>query len=269
MDSVTAQGATVPVVGLGTWQMSGEACREAVRSAVELGYRHVDTAQMYANETAVGQGIEDAGVDREDVFVVSKLNRGNLTADRVRATGVASADRLGGWIDLLLIHAPSRRVPIEETIGAMNDLQDDGPVRHIGVSNFSVEQLRAAIQASDRPVVTNQVEYHPYTSQAALLEYCIEHDVILTAYSPLARGRVARDETLERIGRGYGKTPAQVALRWLLQQHRVTVIPKAASNAHQAENLDIFDFQLTNQEMTRIFEIRAGLLGRLRSLLDL
>jgi diketogulonate reductase-like aldo/keto reductase len=270
MEYVTAQGVSVPALGFGTWPMNGETCRTAVRTALEHGYRHIDTAQMYENEAAVGQAIGESDVPREDVFLVTKLLRENLAHDDVLSTAKASRNRLDtDYIDLLLIHSPSRSVPIEESIGAMNQLQAEGVVEHIGVSNFSVQQLEAAIDASETPILTNQVEYHPFTSKSDLLEFCIDQGIMLTAYSPVARGRVLKDETLQTIGERYGKTPAQVTLRWLVQQELVAAIPKASDTEHIAENIDIFDFELTSEEMEQVFDLQGGLVDRLRTRLGL
>jgi diketogulonate reductase-like aldo/keto reductase len=270
MEYVTVEGVDVPALGFGTWPMKGETCRTAVRTALEHGYRHIDTAQMYENEAAVGQAIAESDVPREDVFLVTKLLSGNLAHDDVLSTARASQDRLGtDYIDLLLIHSPSRSVPIEESIGAMNQLQTGGVVEHIGVSNFSVEQLEAAMDASETPILTNQVEYHPLTSKSDLLELCLDHGVMLTAYTPVARGRVVGNDTLEGIGERYGKTAAQVALRWLVQQELVSAIPKASTPEHIRENIDIFDFELTVEEMERIFDLQGGLVTRLRNRLGL
>ena len=270
MEYVRAHGVDVPALGFGTWPMKGETCRTAVRTALEHGYRHVDTAQMYGNEAAVGQGIADSDVPREDVFVVTKLRSGNLAREDVLRTAGDSLEKLDtGVIDLLLIHSPSQSVPIEESIGAMNELQDEGVVEHVGVSNFSVAQLEAAMDASETPILTDQVEYHPFASKGDLLEFCLDHEVVLTAYSPVARGRVVENETLREIGERHGKTPAQVALRWLVQQEVVAAIPKASDPQHIAENVDVFDFELTAAEMERIFDLQGGLLTRLRSRLGL
>ncbi len=269
MDHVTAQGVSIPAIGLGTYPLEGERCREVVETALELGYRHVDTAQLYDNEGAVGAAVRDSPVSREEVFLVTKIRRGNLAYDDVLSSVQASLDRLGTHVDLLLIHAPSDSVPIPETIEAMNDLQAGGSVHSIGVSNFSVDQLSTAIDASETPILTNQVAYHPYEDRADLLAYCLERDVALTAYSPLAKGKVLNDETLATIGERYGKTPAQVALRWLVQQDGVVAIPKASSRDHLASNLAVFDFELTDAEMEEIFELRGSLTHRMRSLLGL
>lgn len=269
MERVTVDNAEIPAVGFGTARMTGTDCREAVESALELGYRHLDTAQMYDNEDAVGEAIRRSEVPREEVFLVTKLHPDNLAAADVRDSFEASLDRLEtGYVDLLLVHAPGEP-PLEETLGAMDDLREEGSVRHVGVSNFSVPQLSAATAASQTPLVTNQVKYHPGTRRDDLLEFCIEHDVALTAYSPLDEGRLANDELLADIGDRYGKTASQVALRWLVQQRNVVAIPKAASREHRRENLDVFDFELADEEMERIFERRGTLADRLRSVLGL
>ena len=269
MQRISVAGADIPAIGLGTWPMKGEECREAVETALDLGYRHLDSAQMYGNEAAVGDAIDASTVDREEIFLVTKVRRGHLQRDSLLETTGESRDRLGTTIDMLLIHSPSRSVPVAESIGAMNDLQAEGVVDHIGVSNFSVEQLQEAMDASSTPIVTNQVEYHPLKSQATLLDFCVENEVMVTAYSPLAKGRVIGNETLEEIGKPYGKTGAQVALRWLIQQPFVSAIPKASSRRHQGDNIDIFDFELSDDEMARIFDLQGGLVTRLRNTLGL
>jgi diketogulonate reductase-like aldo/keto reductase len=270
MEPVTVQGVEVPALGLGTARMEGEECRRAVETALDLGYRHVDTAQMYENEAAVGAAIRDHDVSRDDVFLVTKVHPSNLAREDVFDSFEASLDRLGlEYVDLLLIHAPRSYADVGETLGAMNELQESGSVDHVGVSNFSVEQLEDAIAASPTPILTDQVEYHPYSEQSDLLSFCIEEDVLLTAYSPLGKGKVVGDDTLAEIGERYDRTPSQVALRWLLQQENVAAIPKASSEEHLRENAAVFDFELTNEEMEAVFELQGGLLDRLRSALGL
>jgi len=239
-----------------------------VREALELGYRHVDTAEYYDNQAEVGDAIAQSAVDREAVFLTTKVWRTNLRHNEVLAAANESLDALGlEYVDLLLVHWPSRSVPIGETMEAMNHLQKEGKVRFVGVSNFSVSQVAGAMGASATPILTNQVEYHPFERRDDLLAFCIENDVMLTAYSPLAKGRVADDATLAEIGDRYGKTAAQVSLRWLLQQEMVAAIPKAASRDHLRENGDVFDFELTDAEMERIFEVGGDPDARLRDLL--
>lgn len=255
MESVSVDSVEVPVLGFGTWRLEGDECRTAVKRALELGYRHVDTAQMYGNERAVGRAIEESPVEREEVFLVTKVRRKNLAPEDVRQTVEASLDRLGTDIDLLLIHSPSQTVPLEDSLAVMNEFQDEGSVSHIGVSNFSVDQTRAAMEASETPILTNQVEYHPFKDQDELLAFCRDEGVLLTAYSPLADGQVPGTDLLERIGAEHGKSAAQVAIRWLIQQENVAAIPKAASRDHQAENADVFDFRLTDEEMDQIAQL--------------
>jgi diketogulonate reductase-like aldo/keto reductase len=266
MEHVEAGGARIPTLGLGTWQNTGRSCAETVETALEMGYRHVDTAQMYDNEGDVGAAIAAAEVDREELFLTTKLWRSNLRADDVETSLRESLDALGvEYVDLLLVHWPHPRVPAEETLGAMADLRSAGLVEHLGVSNFTRDQLEAAVAVADAPIVTNQVLYHPYRDRSALLSYCREAGIALTAYSPLARGAVLDDDRLADIGARYEKSPAQVALRWLVQQEGVVAIPKATGRDHLAANLDVFDFELSAAEMDRIASLDGPLRVRIRS----
>lgn len=271
MEFVTARDVDIPALGIGTARFdSNDTCREAVETALEAGYRHVDTAQMYGTEDAVGAALESADVDPEEVFVTTKLDDGNRGHDAVLESTAESLERLGtDTVDLLLIHSPNDDVPIAETIGAMNDLQEERLVRHTGVSNFSVQQLRDAMDVSETPIVTNQVEYHPHNGQPDLLKFCIDEDVVLTAYSPLDVGDVGDDSTLVEIADRYGKTPAQIAIRWHLQQPQVVTIPKAADPEHVRANVDVFDFELTDDEMRTVFDGAGGLSDGLRYRLEL
>jgi diketogulonate reductase-like aldo/keto reductase len=261
--TVETEGGSIPALGFGTARMTGTDCYRAVETALEVGYRHLDTAQMYDNEDAVGDALAASDVPREDVFVVTKLNTDNFARADVLESTRRSLERLRiETVDCLLIHAPRDYVPLTETVEAMNELQESGRVEHIGVSNFSVEQLERARECSSTPIVTNQVKYHPYYRQDKLLSYCVDHDVALTAYSPLAEGAVVGDERLEAIGERYDKSAAQVALRWLLQQPTVAPIPKAASPEHIEANADVFDFELSREEMERVFELTDPRLTR-------
>lgn len=268
MEYVEAGGAEIPQLGLGTWQNTGPQCATTVETALDLGYRHIDTAQAYNNESMVGDGIAAAGVERSEIFLTTKVWRTNLRAEKLKASVRESRAKLGvDYVDLLLVHWPHPRVPIEEPIGAMAELQADGVVNHIGVSNFTRGQLEAAIDAASTPIVTDQVLYHPFIDQTNLHEFCRANNVALTAYSPLVRGGVVGSDLLERIGEAYGKTAAQVALRWLLQQDNVVAIPKATGRSHLAENVDVFDFRLTEEEMMQINELKPGLRRRAQNLL--
>jgi diketogulonate reductase-like aldo/keto reductase len=263
-ESVSVGGVDVPAIGLGTWRLRGDDCRQAVETALDLGYRHVDTAQAYGNERQVGTAISSSAVERDDLFLTTKLDGSARRHDAVGRSVRKSLDRLGtDYLDCLLIHWPNDKPPfspvrlpggppLAETLDAMNELVEAGLVRHIGVSNFDVRLLDEARRLSDAPIFTNQVQFHPYWDQRRLLSYCRRNDVLLTAYSPLCHGGVLDDDVLGRIGRHYDKTPAQVAIRWAIQHEGVCTIPKATSRAHLAANIDVFDFELTEAEMERI-----------------
>ncbi|MGI8858758.1 MAG: aldo/keto reductase [Rubrobacteraceae bacterium] len=252
MEYQTIKGERVPSLGLGTYRLTGKTCAQAVETALSMGYRHIDTAQMYGNEAEVGRGISASGVDREDLFITTKIWTSDFAHDRVLGSTRESLRKLGtDHIDLLLMHWPPRNsTPLGETLGAMRELQDDGAVRHIGVSNFSTSLVEAAAEHAE--IFCNQVEYHPFRSQPEILEQAREMDYLLTAYRPLYRGGVEDDATLEEIGEAHGKTAAQIALRWLIQQEKVSAIPKATSEDHLHSNLDVFDFELSAEEMERI-----------------
>lgn len=251
------QGVAVPALGLGTWELRAEECVEAVVDALEIGYRHLDTAQAYENEEAVGRGLARSGVPREEVWLTTKVWMGDLGFDDVIRTTELSLRRLDvDYVDLLLIHWPNEDVSLSETLSAMRRLQEDGAVRHLGVSNFPPDLLDDALDEAE--ILCNQVEYHPFLAQDHVLEICHEWDLLLTAYSPIARGRVTEDETLQAIAQAHGKTPAQVSLRWLLQQAQVATIPKAASPEHRRANFDVFDFRLSSDEMDRIHGLARG-----------
>lgn len=250
---MTVQGVDVPALGLGTWRLTGETCERAVGEALELGYRHLDTAQAYGNEREVGNSLADSGVERDDVFLTTKLVNGNRDYDSVLRSTEESLAKLGtSYVDCLLVHNPMQRAPISETLRAMDELVDDGKVRHIGVSNFDVDRLHAAREAADHELLTNQVQFNPYWDQRELLDYCEIHDLLLTAYSPLGHGGVLDDSVLAEVGETYGKSAAQVAIRWCLEHPNVSVIPKASSRTHLAANRDVFDFSLTDEEVERI-----------------
>jgi 2,5-diketo-D-gluconate reductase B len=242
----------LPAVGFGTWPLRGRECRKAVAHALEVGYRHLDTARMYRNETDVGAGLRDSGVDRDDVVVVTKVRPGDADRDGVRREVEASLQELDlTHVDLLLLHAPAG-VPIEETMGAFREQQEAGNVRHLGVSNFGLSGLERASAAA--PIACVQNEYRPGIDQKAVLNWCREHAVAYVAYSPLDVGRWAR-RTLADIGEAHAKSWAQVALRWLVQQEQVAAIPRSRNDEHRSQNIEIFDFELDADEMARIFAL--------------
>ena len=246
-------GYGIPALGLGTWDLRGEECVTAVRTALEMGYNHIDTADMYGNQAEIGRAIAD--FDRSDIFVTSKVWRDDLHYDDVvRVAEAALCDLQTDYLDLFLIHWPNRSVPLEETFRAFEQLVAQGRVRSIGVSNFDVPLLEGALQATDLPLTNNQVECHPLLRQEEVLAFCRQHDITLTAYCPLGRGAALRNEVIVSLAEKYGKSPAQVALRCLIQQGTI-VIPKAGSADHMRENMAIFDFEVSPEDEQRIDRI--------------
>ncbi len=252
--TLEARGVTVPKLGFGTWQITGEACHEAVTHALELGYRHIDTARAYENEDQVGRALEESPVDRADVFLTTKLWITEYEPDALRAATEDSLRKLRvDHVDLLLLHWPNPEVPLEATLEALDGVREAGMTRLIGVSNFPAGMLRRALELA--PIATDQVEFHPFLGQDRLLAVAEQEDLFLTAYSPLAHGKVPHDETLREIGEAHGKTAGQVALRYLLDLPRVAVVPKSATRERQEENFDVLDFALGDDERRRIDEL--------------
>lgn len=254
MHDIVANGASIPALGFGTFRMSGAEVAEVLPAALAQGFRHVDTAQIYKNEAAVGAAIAASGVARDQIFLTTKVWVTNFAADRFGASVEESLTKLGtDHVDLLLLHWPGGSdVPRDAQIEALNKVQARGLTRHIGVSNYTVAQMDEAIRLSDAPLIINQVEYHPYLSQAALLAAAKARGLSLTAYFSLADGKVAQDPVLREIGAAHGKTAAQVALRWLVQQPGVAALTKTARVARLPENVAIFDFALSEAEMAAI-----------------
>jgi len=251
MKFIEVKGARVPALGFGTWPLSGADGARAVREAIEVGYRHIDTAQLYDNEADVGTGIKDSRAPRGELWITTKLSRDHLGAHDVASSTDESLRKLGlDYLDLLLIHWPSKTVPLAETLDAMTKLRDAGKTRFIGVSNFTTRLIDEATRVAD--IVCDQVEYHPFLTQRAVLGAVKKHGLFLTAYSPVARGQVPNDKTLQAIGKKYGKTATQVALRWLMEQDDVAAIPKAGSRVHMEANIDIFDFALAAEDRAAI-----------------
>ena len=260
MDVVEANGARIPAIGLGTMTLQGAVCIEAVKAALRLGYRHIDTAERYNNEAAVGeglhQGLRDAGLRREDIFVTTKVYYDKLAADDFQRSFDESLTKLKlPWVDLLLIHWPNPNVALAETLGVLCKAKRDGRARHVGVANFTTALLEDAVKLADEPLVTNQIEVHPFLDQGRVLGACRSHGLSVTAYCPLARGKIPGNETLERIGKAHGKSASQIALRYLVQQC-IIPIPRTATPEHLADNLAIFDFTLTEDEMAEIDGLR-------------
>jgi 2,5-diketo-D-gluconate reductase B len=248
---VEAKGFQIPIIGLGTWTLRGRDCARLVEQAIRIGYRHIDTAQMYDNERAVGEGVRASGL-RSEVMVTTKIQPTLLTPrDLERSVKESLAQLRLDVIDLLLIHWPNPRVPLIETLGAMAKMKREGYARAIGVSNFTVALLDLANKVSSEPLVCNQVECHPYLDQDKVIAACRKHGMAMVAYSPIARGEAKGDELLARIGHAHKKTAAQVCLRWLTQQG-IVVIPRTSKIERLAENLAILDFDLSDAEMKEI-----------------
>ncbi|WP_439025615.1 aldo/keto reductase [Haloarchaeobius sp. DT45] len=243
----------MPMLGLGTWQNTdADQCAESVANALEMGYRHIDTAQIYENEASVGEGIARADVDREDVFLATKVWITNLAHDDVLETARESFDRLGvDYVDLLYVHWPSRTYDPEGTLSAFDELYDEGLIRHVGVSNFEPEHLDEARDLLDAPVFANQVECHPLLPQDELREYGEDHDVNMVAYSPLARGAVFDVPEIQQVAEKHDASPAQVSLAWL-RKKGVTAIPKATGEAHLRENLQSVGLDLDEEDIAAI-----------------
>ncbi|MFZ3353185.1 MAG: aldo/keto reductase [Xanthobacteraceae bacterium] len=252
MPSIAANGANIPLVGLGTWELRGRACARVVEQALRLGYRHIDTAEMYDNERDVGEGLRASGVKRSEVFVTTKIWPNHFTPrDLERAARDCLARLRLGEVDLLLLHWPNPNVPLAETIGALCKAKRDGLARHIGVSNFTVALIEQALAAATESLVCDQVECHPFLDQSKVLAACRSHGMALVAYSPLARGQFRRNEVLNRIGAMHQKTAAQICLRYLVQQG-IVVIPRSSKLERLTENASLFDFTLGESEMAEI-----------------
>jgi 2,5-diketo-D-gluconate reductase B len=260
MNIVDVNGASIPAIGLGTMTLKGDICVAAVKSALALGYRHIDTAERYGNEAEVGEGLRQglalAGLRREDVFVTTKVYHDRLAAADFRRSFDESLQKLGlDWVDLLLIHWPNPNVPLAETLGVLCEAKREGRARHVGVANFTTSLLAEAIELASERLVTNQIEVHPFIDQDKVLAACRQYGLAVTAYCPMARGQVPGNELLERIGKAHGKNASQVALRYLVQQG-IIPIPRTANPEHQAANLDVFDFALSDAEMEEIGTLR-------------
>jgi 2,5-diketo-D-gluconate reductase B len=251
-EAIEAHGARIPLVGLGTWELRGRTCARVVEQALRLGYRHVDTAEMYDNESAVGDGLRASGVDRDDVFVVTKIWPAHFASrELIRAARDCLVRLRLSAVDLLLLHWPNPRIPLAETIGALCKVKQAGLTRHIGVSNFTVPLIEEAIALATEPLVCDQVEMHPFLDQSKVIAACRAHGMAAVAYSPLAKGKAKHDPVLARIGAAHGKTAPQVSLRYLVQRG-IPVIPRTSRLERLEENLAIFDFVLSDAEMAEI-----------------
>lgn len=253
MDTVTTQGVTIPRLGLGTFQMQGAEAQAAVEGAIGLGYRHIDTAAMYGNEKPVGAAVRASGVAREDMFVTTKVWHDQLAPDAVRRAFDTSLTKLGlDYVDLYLVHWPTPDMDLGATLSVLVDLKEQGLIRAMGVCNFPLALLRRAVEEVGAPIAVNQVEYHPFLSQAPLLGYMQPNGIALTSYCPVAKGSSSEHPVLSAIGRKHGVDGAQIALAWLLDQKAVLAIPKAASPRNQKANLSALSVNLDDEDRKAI-----------------
>lgn len=249
---IEAHGARIPALGFGTYQLTGTTGTDMVAAALNLGYRHIDTARMYKNEVEVGKGVQESGIPRDEIFLTTKIWPDEFEHDAFLRSAEISVKNLGTVPDLLLLHWPSKTVPMDETIAALVEAQARGLTRFIGVSNFTIPLLRLAQAASPVPLVNNQVEYHPYLPQRSVLADIRRRGMAMTAHCPTARGKVMDDPVIKAIADAHGVNPIQVTLRWLVQQDRVAAIPRTSSVKNAESNLKIFTFELSDDEMARI-----------------
>ena len=254
--TISARGADIPAIGFGTSQLKD--CGEIVAAALKLGYRHIDTAWKYGSEKGVGEGLRASGVPRTEIFLVTKVSHEYLRAgDFARSVEESLKNLQVDYVDMLHVHWPSvDNIPLAETMGALAMAKREGKARHIGVANFNIALLEQALRLCPEPLSTLQAEYHPYLDQSKLLAACRRLGLVFTAYCPLGRGRVFTDPVIGAIAQARGKTVAQVALRWQMQQGNISAIPRSSNPKHMAESLDVFDFELTGDEMQRIFALK-------------
>ena len=254
--TLSSHGARIPVIGFGTSQLGN--CGEIVANALKVGYRHIDTAWKYGTEKGVGEGMKASGVPRRDIFLVTKVSHEYLRAADFAKSVEESLERLQtDYVDLLFVHWPAiDGTPLAETMGALAKAKREGKARHVGVANFNIALTEEALRLCPEPLAVLQAEYHPYLDQSKVLAFCRKAGLVFMAYCPLARGRVFNDPVLGEIARNRGKSLAQVALRWLVQQGNIAPIPRSANPQHMAESLDVFNFTLTDDEMKRIHALK-------------
>ena len=256
MDVIESHGARIPALGFGTMTLKEDLCVELVGAALQLGYRHLDTAQMYGNEREVGEGLRSSGLKREDVFLTTKVWFNRLAPGDFERSVDESLEKLKlPWVDLLMIHWPNAQIPLAGSIDALCKVKKQGLARNIGVANFNIAMLDEATARASEPIAVLQVETHPYLDQSKIVAAARRHGMAVVGYCPLARGKVPGDETLQKIGRAHGKTASQVALRFL-EQERIIPIPRTSKRERLAENLGSLDFKLGDAEMAEIGKLR-------------
>jgi diketogulonate reductase-like aldo/keto reductase len=245
----------IPLIGLGTGRLRGRVCVDVVEQALRLGYRHIDTAEGYENERDVGDGLRASGVRRRDIFVTTKISPSHFAPRELGPAVKDSLTRLRlSEVDLLLLHLPNPHVPLADTLGALCNVKRAGLTRNIGVSNFELADIHEAVRHTTEPLVCNQIAMNSFVDRPRLTAACRAHHMAIVAYCPVARGEANKDAVLRRIGQAYGKSAAQVSLRWLVQQE-ISVIPRSARIEHLSENYSIFDFELSEAEMSEISSV--------------
>jgi diketogulonate reductase-like aldo/keto reductase len=253
---LNAHGAAMPAIGFGTMELPHRPA-ELVAAAIAAGYRLIDTARKYGTEERVGEGIRASGIARKDLWVTTKVTELNAREIDFLNSAETSLKTLGlDYVDLLLVHWPQPKVPFSETLGALAKAKRRGLTRHIGVSNYTIAMLDEAVRVCPEPLVTNQVEYHAYLPQDRMLAALKRHDMILTAYCPMARGKLLDEPVIGEIAKTHGKSIGQICLRWLIQQPMVAAVPRPLEEAHIEEDIDVFDWSLSEEEMRRISALR-------------
>jgi 2,5-diketo-D-gluconate reductase B len=257
MQIVEAHGARIPQIGFGTMTLKGDICVQAVKTALQMGYSHLDTAWFYGNEKEVGEGMRQSGVKRDDIFLCTKVRETHLMPDKFgQSLGESLANLQLPQVDLLLIHWNNKDIPFKTSIGALCKAKKDGFAKHVGVANFTTTMLDEAWAVTSEPLVCNQIEVHPFINQDKVLAASKKHGMAVVAYVPIARGKVPGAEVLEQIGKAHGKSAAQVSLRYLVQLG-CCAIPRTSNPAHMKENLDVFDFKLSDAEMAELKKLNA------------
>lgn len=240
-------GQEIPILGLGTWELNGNKCTQVVKNALELGYKHIDTADAYGNHKDIALALKESGIERNELFITSKVNRLDLHYNDFLKTANKILTELDiEYLDLLLVHWPNRNIPIEETLKAMAELEEKGKVKSFGVSNFTETHIKEAQGIYPDLISVNQVEFHPYLYQKELLDFCQKNDIVLTAYSPLAQGRIFKDQRIKKLAEKYEQSPAQLVLRWLMEKE-IVVIPKASSPKHLKDNLEVLNQDISGE----------------------
>ena len=258
MQLIEAHGARIPVIGFGTMTLKDDVCVQAVKDALQVGYRHVDTAWFYGNEKEVGEGIRQSGVRREDIFLTTKVREINLEPTKFAASVEESLSNLKvPQVDLLLIHWNNKDVPLKDSIGALCKAKREGKAKHVGVANFTTALLKEAWELTTEPLVCNQIEVHPFINQDKVIAASKAKGMAVVAYCPAVRGKGTGNDVLERIGKAHGKSWVQVSLRYLVQRG-LSAIPRTATPAHMKENLDVFDFTLSDAEMADLKALNAS-----------